>query len=78
MSGGIENLNRDSINESMYTVWDRARGERSEIKERIRVKTITRYSDSPTSTRSLASWDTWLEQKKKALITLLRWKNGLV
>lgn len=75
MSGDIENLNRDSINESMYTVRYRARDERSEMKERIRVKTITHYPDSSTSTRSLASRDTWLEQRKKALI---KRKNGLV
>lgn len=36
MSEDIENLNRDSINESMYTVRDRAKDERSEMKERIR------------------------------------------
>lgn len=58
MSEDIESLNRDSINESMYTVRDRAKDERSEMKESIRVKTITRYPDSPTSTRSLASRDT--------------------
>lgn len=36
MSEDIESLNRDSINESMYTVRDRAKDERSEMKESIR------------------------------------------